>query len=303
MKRINWLLIAICMLPVGSTAQAYAPLVFAADDFDDDEMPEGDDDMPEGDEADEAEVAEPPKASDDEMPVGDESEDLAKNEPTLVAVPPAPKCSLPPRSEGYLQAHLERPRSLDLHGLDAEVSVVEGQDSCLAEVEVTIPLAVGCSLSMRFSQQQGRIFDIASLRLDANNCAELIGVEPGRYLLHQGSALLELSGEAAGACMPQGLARISGSLVVKQGSSELPIDLDGLRLSGDFKMLVDETLSCRRKRRAAPIQLSSDKRRLTKSSVIPWIAGGSAVIISAAAVTWYLLEGQPEYGSLTLQIR
>jgi hypothetical protein len=305
MKRISLLLMCVFMLPTSSTAQAYAPLLFATDDFPegDDEMPEGDDKMPEGDDPGERQTAKPQKANDDEMPMGDENEESASPEPTLVAVPAAPKCSLPPRSEGYLQAHLERPRSLDLHGLDAQVNVIEGQDACLAEVEVTIPLAIGCSLAMRFRQQQGRNFDVVSFRLDANECAELNGVEPGRYLLHQGNALLVLSGEPAGDCMPQGLARISGSLVVKQGNSELPIDLDGLRLSGDFKVLIDEALSCRRKRRAAPIQLSSDRRRPTKSSIIPWVAGGSAVLAGAAAITWYLLESQPEYGSLTLQIR
>ena len=59
--------------------------------------------------------------------------------PSLVAVPPTPKCSLPARSEGYLQAQLDRPRSLDLHGLTASVHL-EGDEGCIGQAEVTIGL-------------------------------------------------------------------------------------------------------------------------------------------------------------------
>ena len=161
-----WLLTAILVSP------AYAGIslpILASDEMPegDDEMPDGDDDMPEGSD-------EPPMpAGADEMPDGEPDEPAPQPSPTLVAVPPAPMCSQPPRAEGYIQAELERPRSVDLHGLATEVRLIEGSEGCIGQAEVSIRLAKGCSLTMSFEQVDERRLEIQSMRLNAQSCSEL----------------------------------------------------------------------------------------------------------------------------------
>ena len=250
--------LAVCFVVTMTPSISEAVLPVLASD----EMPEGDDEMPDGDDEMPIGSDEPnrPPESEDDMPPGEE-EDVAPamDSPSLVAVPPTPKCSLPARSEGYLQAQLDRPRSLDLHGLTASVQLLEGDEGCIGQAEVTIGLQANCSLTMSFSQVSDRNFEIESLRLNANQCAELVGLSPGRYLLNSGNASLKLEGESQRSCMSQARLTIEGELSVKRDREILPLNLDGIRVKGDFPVLVDRTIGCRQTRRSAPITLSSDR--------------------------------------------
>ncbi len=292
-QRIS-LLIALCGIMAPSISHAIPPIL-ASDD-----MPEGDDDMPDGD--DEMPAGNDEPNSNDTMPPGEE-DDLppTTNSPGLVAVPPAALCSLPARSEGYLQVQLDRPRSLDLHGLEAQVQLVEGDERCIGQVEVTIGLEPDCSLTMSFDQVNNRDFDLESLRLNANQCGELVGLPRGRYLLHSGNASLKLTGNQKRSCMTQGQLSITGELVIKRGRESLPLNLDGLRVKGDFSVLIDRTIGCRESRRSAPITLSSDRRRA--KVIWPWIAAGVGGAAVAGTLTWYLLTQAQGTGTLTLQIQ
>jgi len=304
MHRLLPLLFALALpLTVGAPAHAHLPII-ASDDMPEgeDEMPEGDDAMPEGDEEPSQTIrtrAEPA----DEMPEGEEDPEPVRANPSLVAVPAAPSCSFAPRSEGYLQADLDRARSLDLHGLEAQVELIEGDEGCMAQAQITITLEAGCSLTMSFDQTTGRQFRLETMRLNASNCGELVGLEPGRYLLHQGDASMKLRGEAEQTCMPKSDLTIRGSIVLKKGRSEVPLNLDDLRIKGDFPVMIDRTLGCREARRAAPITLSSD--RLKRRSPLPWawIAGGAGISALGGAATWYLLTQTERTGTLTLQIQ
>ena len=265
----------------------------------DDEMPDGDDDMPAG--SDESGTVD---EADDAMPPGEEDDEPPANEsPSLVAVPPVPLCSLPARSEGYLQAQLDRPRSLDLHGLVAKVQLVEGDEGCIGQVEVTLGLGDDCSLTMSFDQTSGRAFEIESLRLNAMQCAELVGLNPGRYLLHSGNASLELEGESQRSCMSQAQLMVSGELMLKRHRDTLPLRLDGVRIKGDFPILIDRTIGCRATRQFAPIALSSDRPRRRGKTLWPWIAAGVGGAGVAGTLTWYLLTQMQSTGTLTLQIQ
>jgi hypothetical protein len=307
MSRSYALFLLLGTFTLASSAQS-APLILASDD-----MPEGDDEMPEGDDPAQDEEDPPAKRTTkpleraqkvETMPDGEEDEiPPESSSPSLVTIAPAAPCSIPPRSEGYLQAHLERARSIDLHGVDAEVRVVEGRGSCIAQVEVAIAVEAGCDLTMRFEQESGGVFSLASLRFNASNCSELAGLKRGRYLLHQGDAELTLSGEEDGTCMPRGELRIQGSLVVKNTHSEFAIDLDGMRVRGDFQMHVDETIACRKRRHSAPVTLSSDRPALSRGPIWPWVAGSAGVLAVGGATTWYLMTRSPATGALTLQIQ
>ncbi len=282
-----------------------APVILASDDMPagDDEMPDGDDEMPDGEDA--ANSMPPAAETNDEMPDGEE--DVAPEEPaqspSLVAVPAPAPCSVPALSQGYLQAHLDRARSIDLHGVEANVKVVEGRGECIAQVQVSIAVQNNCDLSMNFEQEDDRSFSLASLRFNAQSCSELIGLEPGRYLLHQGDAQLRLNGEVAGACMPKADLSIKGRLAVKKGDEQFDLHLDGLRVRGDFAMHVDETIGCRERRRSAPVALSSDRPRVRRLRVWPWLVGGAATLTVGGVTAWYLLTRTPPTGSLTLQIQ
>ena len=271
-----------------------------------DAMPEGDDEMPDGDDEMPVGSDEPssPSEADDFMPPGEE-EDVAPaaESPSLVAVPPAPTCSLPARSAGYLQAQLDRPRSLDLHGLKARVQLLEGDEGCIGQAEVTIGLDTDCSLTMSFNQVNDRNFEIESLRLNANQCSEFVGLAPGRYLLNSGNASLKLEGESQRACMSQAQLKIAGELTVKRGREVLPLNLDGVRIKGDFPVLVDRTIGCRESRRSAPITLSSDRARRRSKALWPWIAAGVGGAGVAGTLSWYLLTQIQSTGTLTLQIQ
>ncbi len=296
------LLLSGLALPLSAIA---APLILASDEMPDgdDEMPDGDDEMPDGEDASNA----APQANDqsDEMPDGEEDAPPAETvqSPSLVAVPPPAPCSVPALAEGYLQAHLDRARSIDLHGVDATVQVVEGRGECIAQVQVAIAVENNCDLSMRFEQEANTTFSLASLRFNAESCSELTGLEPGRYLLHQGDAELRLNGNVAGACMPKGDLSIKGRLVVKKSNTQFDIHLDGLRVRGDFAMHVDETIGCRERRRAAPVTLSSDRPKVRQLKVWPWLVGGAATLAVGGGAAWYLMTRSPATGSLTLQIQ
>ena len=298
----HYIVSAICLFAALTPAASDAQVPILASD----EMPEGDDEMPDGD--DEMPMAEDQPSiapeTDDDMPPGEE-EDVAPitDSPSLVAVPTVPMCSLPARSRGYLQAQLERPRSMDLHGLEARVQLVEGDEGCIGQAEVTIGLEADCSLTMTFNQVSDRNFEVDSLRLNANQCAELVGLTPGRYLLHSGNAVLKLEGEAGRSCMPQGQLSIAGELAVKRGRQIVPLSLIGVRVKGDFSVLVDRTIGCREARQVAPIILSSDRRRRQGKVLWPWIAAGVGGAGVAGTVTWYLLTQVQSTGSLTLQIQ
>jgi hypothetical protein len=290
-----------------SPAFAYLPLL-AADDMPEgeDDMPEGDDVMPEGEE----EPTEPKQSKPkqrprlvEEMPPGEEDREPIRTSPSLVAVPPAPPCSLGPRSEGYLQADLDRPRSLDLHGLETQVELTEGDVGCIGQAQITITLESGCSLRMTFEQVSGRQFRLETMRLNADNCGELVGLKPGRYLLQSGDASLRLRGEAEQSCMPKSDLTISGSIILKKGRNEVPLNLDDLRIRGDFPILVDRTMGCRETRRAAPIELSSDRPKRRGGVPWPWIAGGVGASALGGAAAWYLLTRTESTGTLTLQIQ
>jgi len=301
------LLLPLCVfaLPITLGAPAFAHLpIIASDDMPEgeDEMPEGDDVMPEGEE----EPSQPIRTRAeflDEMPEGEEDLQPTRANPSLVAVPPAPSCSFAPRSEGYLQADLDRARSLDLHGLEAQVQLTEGDEGCIGQAQITITLETGCSLTMTFDQVTGRQFRLETMRLNANNCGELVGLEPGRYLLHQGDASMKLRGEAAQTCMPKSDLTIRGSIVLKKGRSKVSLNLDDLRIKGDFPVMIDRTLGCREARRAAPIKLSSDRPKRHTALPWGWIAGGVGASALGGAATWYLLTQTESTGTLTLQIQ
>ena len=294
--------LAVCFVVTLSPSISGAALPVLASDAmpeGDDEMPDGDDEMPMGSD----EPSNPPGA-DDVMPPGEE-EDVAPaaESPSLVAVPPAPVCSLPARSEGYLQAQLDRPRSLDLHGLEAQVQLLEGDEGCIGQAEVTIGLETDCSLTMSFNQVSDQNFEIESLRLNANQCSELVGLAPGRYLLNSGNASLKLEGESQRSCMSRAQLTIAGELSVKRGREVLPLNLDGVRVKGDFPVLIDRTIGCRESRRSAPITLSSDRARRRSKVLWPWIAAGVGGAGVAGTLTWYLLTQIQSTGTLTLQIQ
>jgi len=294
------LLLCLCGTMAPATSHAILPIL-ASDD-----MPEGDDDMPDGDDEMPRGSDEPssPIQTDDGMPPGEEDDiPPTTDSPRLVAVPPAAICNSPARSEGYLQVQLDRPRSLDLHGLEAQVQLVEGDERCIGQVEVTIGLEPDCSLTMSFDQVNDRDFEIESLRLNANQCAELVGLPRGRYLLHSGNASLKLEGTPKRSCMTQAQLSITGELIIKRGRKSLPLNLDGLRVKGDFSVLVDRTIGCRESRRSAPITLSSDRPRRQAKIIWPWIAAGVGGAGVAGTLTWYLLTQAQSTGTLTLQIQ
>jgi hypothetical protein len=288
------LLLSLGTLAAPSAAQV--PHRYAAEDdmpSGEDEMPSGDDEMPTGE---------------DELPQGDDQPadtDATLNNapsPKLVAVEPAPACSMPPRSEGYVQVQLERSRSLDLHGVDAVVTLTEGGDGCVALAEVTVQLSSGCGIAMRFEQEQERMFSLSSFRFNAESCAELAGLSRGRYVLEDGNARLELSGDAQGACMPRGTLRIEGQLSLTKGQDRIAVALDGMRVRGDFPVVSDAALGCRRRATATPVTLNSDRQPRTRS-IWPWVAGGTGLAATAGAITWYVLTRSPATGSLTLEIQ
>ena len=293
-----WLLTALLIAP-----PAYAGIslpILASDEMPegDDEMPDGDDDMPEGSD-------EPPMPDGaDEMPDGEPDEPPPQPSPTLVAVPPAPMCSQPPRAEGYIQAELERPRSVDLHGLATEVRLIEGSEGCIGQAEVSLRLAKGCSLTMSFEQVGERRLEIQSMRLNAQSCSELPGLRPGRYLLHSGDAAMRWRGTLEPSCAPDADLTIGGEVVVKSGRNELALRLDGLRVRGDFAVSTDRTLACASPRRSAPIRLSSDRpRRVPHTRVWPWVAAGVGTAALAGGLSWYVYDQMNQTGSLTLQIQ
>jgi hypothetical protein len=155
---------------------------------------------------------------------------------------------------------------------------------------------------MRFEQGGSGHYDLVSFRFLAKNCAELAGIAPGRYLLHAGSADLTLSGSPEADCLPQGLLRIAGRLVIKMGRHEIDVDLDGIRIRGDLKTAVDEGLQCRTQRRAAPLRLSSDTRP-SKRGIWPWVGGGLGTAALVGGATWAWLYWSDPPGSLTIQLR
>ncbi len=297
-----YLVLALCFGVINTPSARGATLPLLASD----EMPEGDDEMPDGDDEmpmDGDESSSSPEAE-DAMPPGEEEELTPSiHSPSLVAVPRAPLCSVPARSEGYLQAQLDRPRSLDLHGLEARVQLLEGDEGCIGQAEVTIGLEADCSLTLSFNQVSDRQFEIESVRLNANQCAEFVGLAPGRYLLHSGNASLQLEGENQRSCMSQAQLIIAGELSVKRGREVLPLNLDGVRVKGDFPVLVDRTIGCRETRRTEPITLSSDRPRRQSKAIWPWIAAGVGGAGVAGTLTWYLLTQAQSTGTLTLQIQ
>ena len=72
----------------------------------------------------------------------------------------------------------------------------------------------------------------------------VVGLSPGRYLLNSGNASLKLESESQRSCMSQARLTIEGESASKDREI-LPLNLDGIRVKGDFPVLIDRTIGCR----------------------------------------------------------